>query len=144
MCRFIRYTKFKIFQEKGGAKGKKEKKKKDPNCPKKPLSSYMLWLQEMRPSLKKKYPELSITEMSKKAGQLWKELKDKSVREMCMELHVHAHGIIACFNTCMYMYCWIKTQCCTCTCTCMYMYMYMHVHVHAYMHFRLIVIVVSK
>uniref|UniRef100_A0A1X7TIA7 FACT complex subunit SSRP1 n=2 Tax=Amphimedon queenslandica TaxID=400682 RepID=A0A1X7TIA7_AMPQE len=65
-------------QEKGGATGKKEKKKKDPNCPKKPLSSYMLWLQEMRPSLKKKHPELSITEMSKKAGQLWKELKDKS------------------------------------------------------------------
>lgn len=40
----------------------------------------MLWMQEMRPSLKKKYPELSITEMSKKAGEMWKALVDKSVR----------------------------------------------------------------
>ena len=40
----------------------------------------MLWLQENRPKIKKKYPGLSLGEMSKKAGELWKALDDKSVR----------------------------------------------------------------
>lgn len=61
-----------------GKSGKKKKAKKDPNAPKKPLSVYMLWLQDTRPSLKKKYPNASITELSKKAGELWKGVTDKS------------------------------------------------------------------
>ena len=59
--------------------GKKKKAKKDPNAPKKPLSAYMLWLQETRPSLKKKYPSASLTELTKKAGEVWKSITDKSV-----------------------------------------------------------------
>lgn len=39
----------------------------------------MLWLQDMRPVIKKKYPELSMTEISKKAGEMWKAVVDKSV-----------------------------------------------------------------
>ena len=39
----------------------------------------MLWLQETRPSLKKKYPGVSITELSKKAGEAWKGITDKAV-----------------------------------------------------------------
>lgn len=62
-----------------GKSNKKKKAKKDPNAPKKPLSAYMLWLQETRPSLKKKYPGASITELSKKAGEAWKGVTDKAV-----------------------------------------------------------------
>ena len=62
-----------------GKSSKKKKAKKDPNAPKKPLTPYMLWLQETRPSLKKKYPGLSIIELSKKAGEVWKGISDKPV-----------------------------------------------------------------
>ena len=59
---------------------KSGKKKKDPNAPKKPMSGYMIWLNESRESIKKEYPGISITELSKKAGEKWKELGDKTVR----------------------------------------------------------------
>lgn len=63
----------------GGKSGKSKKPKKDPNAPKKPLTAYMLWLQETRPSLKKKYPGTNVIELSKKAGEVWKGIVDKSV-----------------------------------------------------------------
>ena len=65
------------LQEGGGERSKKQKK--DPNAPKQPLSAYMLWLQENRPNIKKKYPGLSLGETGRKAGELWKALDDKSV-----------------------------------------------------------------
>lgn len=39
----------------------------------------MLWLNEIRPTIKK--PGMGVAEVAKKAGELWKELKDKSVNE---------------------------------------------------------------
>ena len=39
----------------------------------------MLWLQENRPNLKKKYPGASVTELAKRAGEVWKGISDKSV-----------------------------------------------------------------
>ena len=68
------------LQEGGGKQSKKQKK--DHNAPKKPLSAYMLWLQETRPKIKKKYPGLSLGETSKKGGELWKALDDKSVSSL--------------------------------------------------------------
>lgn len=65
--------------EDGKGSNKKKKAKKDPNAPKKPLTAYMLWLQEMRPSLKKKYPSASLPDLSKRAGEIWKTVTDKSV-----------------------------------------------------------------
>lgn len=59
--------------------GKKKRAKKDPNAPKKPLSAYMLWLQENRPMIKKKYPGATIGEVGKRAGEMWKALDDKTV-----------------------------------------------------------------
>ena len=47
----------------------------------------MVWLGETRPALKAKYPGLSITELSKKAGELWKTLDDKSVSKLSPNLH---------------------------------------------------------
>lgn len=57
----------------------KKRAKKDPNAPKKALSAYMIWLNETREEIKKDNPGISITELSKKAGLLWKNLDDKTV-----------------------------------------------------------------
>ena len=59
--------------------GRKKKAKKDPNAPKKPLSTYMLWLQETRPIIKEKYPGATLGEVGKRAGEMWKALDDKTV-----------------------------------------------------------------
>ncbi|MCL4128187.1 UNVERIFIED_CONTAM: hypothetical protein GTU68_024625, partial [Idotea baltica] len=57
---------------------RKPKKEKDENKPKRPQSAYFIWLNETRDSIKKKYPGISITDVSKKAGMMWKEVKDKT------------------------------------------------------------------
>ena len=59
--------------------------KKDPDAPKKPLSAYMLWLQNSRPAIKKKLPGATIGEIGKKAGEMWKALnpEEKSVSVGC-------------------------------------------------------------
>ena len=55
----------------------KIKAKKDPNKPKRPLSGYTLFCNEIRDDLKKNNPDLSFGEMNKTLGQKWKELDDK-------------------------------------------------------------------
>ena len=55
------------------------KAKKDPNAPKRPSTAFFIWLNENRPSIKAQDPGLSVTEVGKKAGELWKKLSDKSV-----------------------------------------------------------------
>ena len=88
-----------LYSLENGKGSKKKKAKKDPNAPKKPLSAYMLWLQEMRPTLKKKYPSASITELSKKAGEHWKGITDKSVRWCTVEIKsTCGHGWVCCRN----------------------------------------------
>lgn len=57
-----------------------EAKKKDPDAPKKPLTAYMVWLQENRATIKDKHPGISLIDIAKKAGEMWKEVADKSVR----------------------------------------------------------------
>lgn len=47
--------------------------------PKRPLSSYMLWLNENRESIKKANPGCKVTEIAKRGGELWREIKDKTV-----------------------------------------------------------------
>ncbi|XP_022102132.1 FACT complex subunit SSRP1-like [Acanthaster planci] len=59
-------------------KKRKEKKEKDPNMPRRPSSAYMIWLTEHREEIKKSYPGISVTEVSKKAGEMWNKLEDKS------------------------------------------------------------------
>ncbi|XP_054155018.1 FACT complex subunit Ssrp1-like [Oppia nitens] len=58
-------------------KEKSSKKDKDENKPKRPMSAYMLWFNDNRDKIREKYPKLSFTEIAKKGGELWKELKDK-------------------------------------------------------------------
>lgn len=54
-----------------------EKKKKDPNAPKRNLSSYMLYSQAVRPSVVAKNPELKAVEVAKIIGDQWNALTDK-------------------------------------------------------------------
>lgn len=47
--------------------------------PKRPLSAYMLWLNDNRESIKRENPGIKVTEVAKRGGELWRGLKDKSV-----------------------------------------------------------------
>ncbi|XP_048106695.1 FACT complex subunit SSRP1 isoform X2 [Alosa alosa] len=53
---------------------KKEKRSKDKGAPKRPMSAYMLWLNASRERIKAENPGISITEISKKAGEMWKQI----------------------------------------------------------------------
>jgi hypothetical protein len=73
------------FVEAGGeikarkSKAKTEKKVKDPNAPKRPPSSYLLWLADSRPKIAKSLPKGSaVTEVTKAAGAQWKKLTAKT------------------------------------------------------------------
>ncbi|XP_012055874.1 PREDICTED: FACT complex subunit Ssrp1 [Atta cephalotes] len=59
-------------------KQRKSKKERDENKPKRPPSAFMLWLSSTRDSIKTDNPGLSITDIAKKGGEMWRELKDKS------------------------------------------------------------------
>lgn len=58
------------------AANKPQKKKKDPNAPKKPISSFFFYCQDKREALAKKNPDKSPTEISKLLGEQWTKLKD--------------------------------------------------------------------
>ncbi|KAL2077845.1 hypothetical protein ACEWY4_027349 [Coilia grayii] len=65
-------------KEKKERKPRKEKKAKDTGAPKRPMSAYMLWLNSSRERIKSDNPGISVTEISKKAGEMWKQIgKDK-------------------------------------------------------------------
>lgn len=53
-------------------KGKEGKAKKDPNAPKRPLSSYMIFAGETRKSVLEETPGMSIGEVGKALGAKWK------------------------------------------------------------------------
>jgi len=57
----------------GGQKGS-TKKPKDKNKPKKPMGAFFVFLNEKRDFIREQYPELSITEVSKKASELYGQL----------------------------------------------------------------------
>uniref|UniRef100_A0A8C6KNE3 FACT complex subunit SSRP1 n=1 Tax=Nothobranchius furzeri TaxID=105023 RepID=A0A8C6KNE3_NOTFU len=66
--------KAKVVKEKKERKPRKEKKQKDTGGPKRPMSAYMLWLNSSRERIKAENPGISITEISKKAGEMWRQL----------------------------------------------------------------------
>ena len=78
-----KHGKSKKGKSKSGKKGglklptfKKPKKPVDPNCPKKPPSSYFLFTSEARPKLREEHPDTKITEIAKMLGKMWKELDE--------------------------------------------------------------------
>jgi hypothetical protein len=63
-------------------KPKRSKKNKDPNAPKRPMSGYMLWLNENRTKIGEEFfPDLTgkdkVTNTAKKAGSIWTQLTDE-------------------------------------------------------------------
>ena len=58
---------------------KKKKMTKLPGQPKKNQSAYFLWMNHNREQIKKDHPGLSMTDMTKKAGEIWRDLADKTV-----------------------------------------------------------------
>ncbi|MDI1492959.1 MAG: Non-histone chromosomal protein 6 [Ramalina farinacea] len=62
-------------------KGKKaaapEKKKKDPNAPKRGLSAYMFFANEQRDNVREENPGISFGQVGKVLGERWKALNDK-------------------------------------------------------------------
>lgn len=57
------------------------KPKKDEHAPKKPLSSYMLFCQDIRAEVTKKHPTLKMSELSKKLAERWSSAKDEVKEE---------------------------------------------------------------
>ena len=53
---------------------------RDPDAPKRPASAYMLWLNDNRASIKDELlttnPTAKITDVTKRAGEIWKQLTD--------------------------------------------------------------------
>lgn len=67
---------------------RKPKKEKDSNKPKRPQSAYFIWLNENREQIKKENPGISITEVSKVAGQKWKTIENRKVRPGRSTVHL--------------------------------------------------------
>lgn len=59
----------------------KSKKNKDDDRPKRPTTAFMVWLNEKREEIKKDNPGIKVTEIAKKGGEMWREMKDKSIWE---------------------------------------------------------------
>lgn len=63
------------------SKPKSKKKKDDDGKPKRAATAFMLWLNDTREQIKKDNPSISVTEIAKKGGEMWRELKDKTIWE---------------------------------------------------------------
>ena len=65
----------------------KVKKRKDPDLPKRALSSYLYFCSAYREQIKKDNPEASMTDISKLLGKKWKSLQE-SEKEPYETLHL--------------------------------------------------------
>lgn len=52
------------------------KRKKDPNAPKHPSSSYIFYFNSERGKVLKAHPDMSVTDVSKEVGKRWRALKE--------------------------------------------------------------------
>lgn len=43
------------------------------------MTAFMLWLNDTREQIKQDNPGIKVTEIAKKGGEMWREMKDKSV-----------------------------------------------------------------
>lgn len=63
-------------RQKKKSKVKPKKPTKDPNAPKKALSSFLAFSSELRPKITAEMPELKLTEVATELGRRWKALSD--------------------------------------------------------------------
>jgi hypothetical protein len=59
-----------------GGDADNKKRKRDPNAPKRPPSSFLLFMADRRPILKKEHPDMPYLEMMKEIGNMWKALPE--------------------------------------------------------------------
>ena len=59
----------------------KSAKEKDPNAPKRPQSSYFLFMNDRRPALQKEKPDLKFGELTKELTETWKNMSDKEKKK---------------------------------------------------------------
>jgi hypothetical protein len=72
----------KAWKKKAGIRPqKRKKKKKDPDAPKNPRNSYLWYLQDVRESLKEKYPEKDHREITTLVAEEWKNLDKKKKKK---------------------------------------------------------------
>ncbi|KAI9644921.1 Non-histone chromosomal protein 6 [Ciborinia camelliae] len=62
---------------KRATKARAEKKKKDPNAPKRGLSAYMFFANEQRDNVREENPGISFGQVGKVLGERWKALNEK-------------------------------------------------------------------
>ncbi|KAI9063495.1 hypothetical protein FKP32DRAFT_1592576 [Trametes sanguinea] len=71
------------------AEGKKRAKKpKDPNAPKRPASSYLLFQNDVRNELKAKHPDMRNNELLSTIAKLWAEMP-QSQKDVCAFASAH-------------------------------------------------------
>ncbi|ETV97874.1 hypothetical protein H310_09199 [Aphanomyces invadans] len=70
------YTPDPEYENAGKTKGARGKNK-DPNAPKRPLSAYFFFCQEVRPTIREKNPTKSITEIAPLLAEQWRLLPEK-------------------------------------------------------------------
>lgn len=56
------------------------KAQKDPNAPKRPLSTFFLFSQDERPKIKKDNPSLSVADIAKMIGERWRGIGEDKKR----------------------------------------------------------------
>jgi high mobility group protein B1 len=60
---------------KGEKKGKKHRRQKDPNAPKRALSAFFWFCNDERPKVKSINPEYGVGDVAKELGKQWGEVK---------------------------------------------------------------------
>ena len=69
--------------EDGEGKKKRKSKPKDPNAPKRPPSSYLLFQNEVRQELKAKHPNIPNNELLAKISKAWNDMP-KEQKDVCL------------------------------------------------------------
>ncbi|XP_037035831.1 FACT complex subunit Ssrp1 [Bradysia coprophila] len=65
-------------KEPSESKSKKSKSKRVEGQPKRAQTAFLIFINEKREQIKNENPGIKVTEISKKGGEMWRELKDKS------------------------------------------------------------------
>lgn len=66
---------------KGEVAGKRKKKEKDPNAPKRALSAFFFFCNEFRAEIKKANPSYGVGDIAKELGKRWETVPDKAKYE---------------------------------------------------------------
>lgn len=70
-------------EDDGSKKRKRASKPKDPNAPKRPASSYILFQNAIRSELRKQFPEITNAELLSMISEKWKSMPAED-KEVCM------------------------------------------------------------